>query len=101
VNDHSIRLKDDDAPPPPPDPQTIGAQHMALLRSISAATNEIFKMVQGWHEDPIGGQRRIQARVLELQEMADRAEGSGERVMQSKRFAGHFSHQYGDDLGVR
>lgn len=94
-------LKPEDSAPPTPDPEQMSAQHMALLRANAAAATELVKTIQGWHEDPIGGQRAALARALELSEKLDRAVGSGERAVKAKRLAGHFSHQYSSDLGVR
>lgn len=101
MNDNPVLVLRDEDRVSPPDPQAVGAQHMALLRANSAAMDELVKTIQGWHEDPIGGQRRALARALELQESLDRAERSGERALQAKRAAGHYSHPYGHDGKVR
>jgi hypothetical protein len=93
VNDYPIRLKREDAPPAP-DAWQAGLSHRETLRALIGEHEQLARLCANWASDPVDMMRRIRDCTQEIGRLAERAERSGEVLMQAYRAAGVFSAPY-------
>lgn len=99
-NDEPIRLKAEDSPSPR-DPQEVGIELMAELRSLVFDALQLRDLITQWGANPVTAHRRAQSRSVELHETAGRALDIGEELIRAIRSARVFSVTTFNDFGVR